>query len=43
MKTKKIEMKRAEWEHLTEYKKAPIQKRYLELLASFEDTDDLID
>ena len=36
MKHEKLEMKREVWEYFRLYRKAPIKKRYLELLDSEE-------
>jgi len=33
MKNEKLEMKREVWEYFRQYRKAPFQKRYLELLS----------
>ncbi|MFX0038649.1 MAG: hypothetical protein ACFFCY_11400 [Promethearchaeota archaeon] len=36
MKNEKLEMKREVWEYFRQYKQAPFQKRYLELLNTKE-------
>ncbi|KKL17034.1 hypothetical protein LCGC14_2489580 [marine sediment metagenome] len=36
MKNKKLEMKREVWEHFRQYRKTPIQKRYLTMLKEEE-------
>ncbi|MFW9819913.1 MAG: hypothetical protein ACFFE5_09910 [Candidatus Thorarchaeota archaeon] len=36
MKNEKLEMNREVWEYLRKYRKAPYQKRYLELLNEKE-------
>ncbi len=39
MRNKKIEMKREVWEHFRQYRKVPIQKRYLAMLKEQEMTE----
>ncbi|MDX1798481.1 MAG: hypothetical protein R3255_07520 [Candidatus Lokiarchaeia archaeon] len=36
MNNEKLEMKREDWEYLRQYRQAPFQKRYLELLSEKE-------
>ncbi len=36
MKNKKLEMKREVWEYFRQYRKTPIQKRYLAMLKEEE-------
>ncbi|MFX0005596.1 MAG: hypothetical protein ACFFA7_06620 [Promethearchaeota archaeon] len=36
MKNEKLEIKREEWEYLRQYRQAPFQKRYLEMLNEKE-------
>ncbi len=42
MKNEKLEMKRDDWEYFRQYRQAPFQKRYLELL-SFKEIEDLLE